>query len=287
MPAMSRFCIAGICVIGLGFTMMVVPDAAQTAPAPVIRKKFTNSVGMKFVRIPSGKFTMGSPADEPGRTVEEVQHEVEFTKPIFMGVYPVTQAQYKKVMEANPSYFSATGGGRALVAGIKTDDFPVEMVSWNSAADFCKKLSALAGEKGARRVYRLPTEAEWEYACRAGVKKPTAFHCGKVLNTTDANFTGSALNRSTKVGSYKPNAWGLYDFHGNVWHWCADYHHRDYYSKSPKKDPRGPATGFYRIIRGGSFGNSADNCRSAYRNHYGPTNTSQYVGFRVVCNIGG
>jgi formylglycine-generating enzyme required for sulfatase activity len=283
---MSRFYLAGSCLACLASAFILQPPPGQSAPAPVLRKKFNNSIDMKFVRIPAGKFTMGSPADEPNRRNEELQHEVEFKKPIYMGVYPVTQAQYKKVMGVNPSYFSATGGGRALVNGLKTDDFPVEMVSWSSAVDFCKKLSALAAEKGSRRVYRLPTEAEWECACRGGAKKPTAFHYGKTLNTKDANFVSSALNRSTKVGSYKPNAWGLYDFHGNVWHWCSDYHASDYYSKSPKKDPRGPATGFNRIIRGGSFGNTADNCRTAYRNQYGPGNTSQYVGFRVVCDLG-
>src|SRR5262249_46839160 len=148
----------------------------------------------------------------------------EITRPFYLGVFPVTQAQYQSVAGRNPSANSATGSERDNVAGLCTDDFPVEMVTWAAAVRFCKKLSALAAEKAAGRGDRLPTEAEWEYACRAGTS--TAFHFGDSLSSTQANFDGRGpyggaaqgpfLNRTSKVGSYRPNAFGLYDMHGNV-----------------------------------------------------------------------
>jgi formylglycine-generating enzyme required for sulfatase activity len=270
-------------------------DSGKSAPAPLITRHFTNSVKMKLVRIAPGKFLMGSPASSAGRGAEEHRHEVQISRPFFLGVYTVTQAQYQKVIGTNPSYFSRTGTGRALVGGLDTSHFPVETVSWDDAVAFCEKLSALPAEKRARRVCRLPSEAEWEYACRAGTTTP--FHFGKSLSSTQANFDGSrpygraakgpVLDRTCKVGSYKPNAWGLHDMHGNVWQFCADWHDPNYYKLSPRKDPAGPKAGTYRVIRGGSWVNPGQYCRAAMRTLEHPAATSYVIGFRVACDIGG
>jgi formylglycine-generating enzyme required for sulfatase activity len=170
----------------------------------------------------------------------------------------------------------------------------VDSVSYQDAVDFCARLSALPGEKGARRAYRLPTEAEWEYACRAGTRTP--FHFGKTLSSTQANFngnqpyegaaTGPSLGRTAKVGSYKPNAWGLYDMHGNVWQWVADrYGARNYYAEGPRKDPHCKAGPLY-MSRGGAYMSTGWMCRAAYRAFCQPVGTQQ-DGFRVACTIGG
>jgi formylglycine-generating enzyme required for sulfatase activity len=209
---------------------------------------------------------------------------VEITKTFYLGAYEVTQAQYRKVMGVNPSYFSATSGGKTSVAGQDTSNFPVENVSWHDAVEFCKKLSALAEEKQAKRTYRLPTEAEWEYACRGGRSSP--FHFGNTITPAKANFSGSNLSPTTSVGSYPPSDFGLYDMHGNVWEWCADWYSTDYYKQSPRKDPQGPKTGTSRVLRGGSWDNVARYCRAANRYDSDPGYRNGNVGFRVVCVVG-
>jgi formylglycine-generating enzyme required for sulfatase activity len=164
--------------------VLVRPDA-ELLPA----KEVTNALGMKLRLIPSGEFRMGSPEDEEGRSREEHPHEVRITRPFYMGIYPVTQAEYEKVIGKNPSWYSPTGGGKGYVKGLDTPRFPVEVVSWRDAVKFCEELSALPAERKAGRVYRLPSEAEWEYACRAGTKSPFAF--GRSLSSRQANFHGS------------------------------------------------------------------------------------------------
>ena len=222
-------------------------------------KEIDNSIGMKLVRIPTGKFTMGSPNGEKNRSEDEEQHEVEITKEFWLGIHEVTQKEFKAVMGYNPSYFSKDGEGKTGVtyitkpAGGKdkvpadTSGFPVENVSHEEAEEFCKKLTAKEAKSG--RKYRLPTEAEWEYACRGGAASSTPFHFGDTLSSSQANFNGNypyggadkgEYLRTCKVGSYKKNGFGLYDMHGNVWEWCADWYSKDYYSKSPAKDPPGP-----------------------------------------------
>jgi formylglycine-generating enzyme required for sulfatase activity len=283
-----------------------------TVEAAELVKEVTNSIGMKLVLIPAGKFTMGSPQEERDTAlasvpegsraqakswfeVEGPQHEVEISKPFYLGVYEVTQAEYEKVMGTNPSWFSATGSGKEKVEGKDTSRFPVENVSWNDAVEFCKKLSETPEEKRSGRVYRLPTEAEWEYSCRGGASsKP--FHFGDSLTSTQANFDGNYpyggadkgpyLERTTRVGSYDANAFGLYDMHGNVWEWCADWYSKDYYKDSPRKDPQGPATGTSRVLRGGSWGVYGWNCRSASRSGVDPGIRCGNVGFRVVLVAG-
>jgi formylglycine-generating enzyme required for sulfatase activity len=254
------------------------------APPPGPAKQVVNSIGMKLALIPAGKFLMGSPRDEKGRDDEEEQHEVEISRPFYMGIHEVTQGQYEQVMGKNPALFKGNGG---------RPDHPVENVSWQDANDFCDKLSALGKERAAQRVYRLPTEAEWEYACRGGARNPTAFHFGNSLSSTQANFNGNFpygdapkgpyLQRTSTVGSYQPNGFGLFDMHGNVREWCADRYDEDYYRNSPKKDPQGPENDRRRVVRGGSWGDLGRYCRAAGRNWYDPADRVDDVGFRVVC----
>jgi formylglycine-generating enzyme required for sulfatase activity len=177
---------------------------------------------------------------------------------------------------------------------LDTDDFPVEQVSWEDAQAFLKRLSALPAEVKTGRTYRLPTEAEWEYACRAGTSAP--FHFGNSLSSTQANFDGNHpyggaatepyLERTTRVGSYKPNALGLYDMHGNVWEWCNDWFAEDYYQESPRRDPSGPSDragpGGDRVLRGGGWEDDGQDCRSASRGRHSPGDRNCVVGLRAV-----
>jgi formylglycine-generating enzyme required for sulfatase activity len=252
----------------------------------------TNSIGMKFVKIPAGKFLMGSPESEVGSRIDERPvHEVEISRPFWLGVYEVTQAEYERVTGSNPSYFSATGAGAKKVAGISTERFPVEQVSWVEADEYCKKLSALPEEMKAGRAYRLPTEAQWQYACRAGTTTP--FHYGPALGSQDANINGNFpyggaprgpfLGRTTKVGSYRPNAFGVYDMHGNVAEMVADWYGRFYYKTSPSVDPPGPEQGADRVVLGGSWGTDAGRCRSGFRRSNATSGKAYFFGFRVVC----
>jgi formylglycine-generating enzyme required for sulfatase activity len=302
-------------------------DKEESALAPLVKKdtpgkeKFVkeekkeirNSIGMRLVRIPAGKFTMGSSKEEQDEALTELakvnrigkvsgsilnwyrfegpQHEVEITKAFYLGACEVTQAQYREVMGSNPSYFCAEGRGRNQVKGIDTSNFPVERVSWGDAVEFCKTLSGLPAERRAGSVYRLPTEAEWEYACRGGDSSSTPFHFGNSLSFTQANFDGNhpsggavagpAVNRTCEVRSYKPNKFGLYDMHGNVWEWCADWYAADF-GKSPPRDPRGPKSGVARVIRGGGWNHPGLDCRSARRDNGGPNRRNHDLGFRVV-----
>jgi formylglycine-generating enzyme required for sulfatase activity len=273
-------------------TLLLPGDGEGFAPAPVTAARLTNSIGMKFVRIRPGKFMMGSPADEKERRdTEGPRHEVQISRPFYLGVYEVTQEQYQKVMGSNPSAFSPTGTSRASVGGMDTKLFPVEQVSWEDTQKFCTTLTALPAERTAGRKYRLPTEAEWEYACRAGAKEHVPFTFGKTLSSKQANYDGNRpwadsprgpnLRRPTTVGSYKPNAWGLYDMHGNVWEYTADWYDAGYYKVSPKKDPTGPARGVDHPIRGGSWYNDGGWVRTATRGWHHIKNYG--IGFRVVC----
>ncbi len=257
--------------------------------------EFENSIGMKLVLIPPGTYLRGSPADEVGRRpAEGPQRRIEIPRALYMGIHEVTQAQYRRVTGTNPSYYSATGGGARAVAGKRTDRFPVENVSWNDAVAFCRRLSERAPEKRLKRAYRLPTEAEWEYACRAGTVTPFVF--GESLSSTQANFKGKYpyggappgpfIGHPTAVGSYPPNPFGLFDMHGNVWEWCHDWLGRDYYAVSPPVDPLGPLSGRRHVFRGGGWGVGAAACRSACRARvYLPRQFAYSLGFRVVVDL--
>ena len=243
-----------------------------------------NSLGMKLVSIKPGSFLMGGREGEAGyNALEEQLHHVEITRPFYLGMYQVTQYEYITVMGDNPSVFN--GYTR-----------PVEQISWKQAFEFCNKLSQLPAEKSEGRFYRLPTEAEWEYACRAG--SDTAFAYGHKLTALQARFCESVLSTpqpTMPVGMFPPNNWGLHDMHGNVWEWCSDWYQLDYYSKSPKADPKGPAKGTYHVLRGGSASVKAFECRSAIRGEsmmdkpYANSNVRFEAigdfGLRVVCEL--
>ena len=216
------------------------------------------SIKLDMVLIPAGRFRMGSPASENGRDNNETQHEVTLTKPFYMGKFEVTQEQWESVMGNNPS--SRTKGAK----------LPVTNVSWNDCQEFIKKLNA-----NTNGGYRLPFESEFEYACRAGTT--TAYSFGDSLTKVDANIDGD----STKaVGSYKPNAFGLYDLHGNVWEWCEDWYGS--LQDGEVTDPKGPATGEVRVLRGGSFFNGVSVARSSYRINITPSNRYETGGFRLA-----
>ncbi len=207
------------------------------------------------------------------QTIDSPQHRVRITKPFYLGVYEVTQGQYEEVMGKNPSSF-------------KGPDLPVESVSWEEATEFCRRLSTKEG-----RFYRLPTEAEWEYACRAGTTTPFAF--GETLSSEqDANFNGNGtygggmkgryVKMTMPVGSYRANTWGLYDMHGNVREWCADWYGESYYATSPRDDPPGPPSGSYRVDRGGGWSRGPIYCRSAGRFRHAPDAKGDNLGYRVA-----
>jgi formylglycine-generating enzyme required for sulfatase activity len=253
-------------------------EGQKPANAPLPRD-VTNSIGMRVVLILPGKFVMGSPESEKGRNDDEDAHEVEITRPFYLGAFEVTQEEYLRVQGKNPSQFAPGPAGGSQVE--KSENrLPVENVSWNLAVEFCQRLSSLPEEKRERRIYRLPTEAEWEYSCRAGTTTP--YHTGASLIATQANCLGS---RTTPVGSFPPNAWGLYDMHGNVWEWCQDWYEPNFYQKSPRQDPRGPDEGEGRVLRGGSWLSTVSSCRAAYRSAFDAKVQSPTRGFRVVLEV--
>jgi formylglycine-generating enzyme required for sulfatase activity len=277
--------------------VVLLPGSQGRAPAPP-KRPITNSLGMRLVWIKPGKFVIGSPREEKNRGTDEQQHKVEITRGFYLGAYEVTQGEYEKIMGTNPSRFCPAGGGRELVKGMSTSKFPVECVSYESAVQFCARLSTSAAEKREKRVYRLPSEAEWEYACRAGSSDPFAH--GSSLSSTQANFDGNApyggaakgpnLERTCQVGSYKPNAWGLFDMHGNVSEWCSDWYADwfvDAYGHPTKINPKGPAKGLWRVIRGGGYNGKGMLCRAAIRGRFQPADRYDWLGFRVACDLSG
>jgi len=240
------------------------------------KKSFTNSFGMKFVYIPPGTFMMGSPLTESGRDNDEKQHSVTLTEGFYIQTTEVTQGQWKAVMGNNPSFFKNCG-----------DDCPVEQVSWNDAQELILKMNQMVGSGR----YRLPTEAEWEYACRAGSKTAVAnggiseLECGHDSNLDAMGwYCGNARKKTHPVAQKNPNAWGLYDMHGNVFEWCQD-RYGDYYSISVT-DPTGPMGGLYRVYRGGGWNFGAKLCRSADRLKFTPDYKSRVLGFRLLRQSG-
>jgi uncharacterized protein (TIGR02996 family) len=263
--------------------------AGVKPPLPAV----TNSIGMRFVHVPPGRFLMGSPETEEERSDDEgPQHEVEITRAFLLGVYPVTQEEYEQVTGSNPS-------GRSK-AKTEAKRFPVESVSWDEAVAFCERLSALPEEVAAGRTYRLPTEAEWEYACRGGrlfqhLSAPFYFTLPTfALDATLANFDGNYpygggqkgpyLKLPSLVGSYPANPLCLFDMHGNVWEWCHDWFGEDFYADpNAGKDPAGPTTGTSRVLRGGSWSSDGRYCRAAFRYNYDPGDRSNGgFGFRIA-----
>ncbi len=254
-------------------------------PLPQPRRDWTNSIGMKLARIEPGSFLMGS-TDGTGDEDEHPQHEVRITRPFYLGVTEVTQAQYEAVMDGNPSWFASTGQGKDKVAGQSTSQHPVENVSWLDAVKFCNKLSEMEGRKpfyeineGTVRVpdwkasgYRLPTEAEWEYAC-GGDPADLNEH---------AWFEGNSGSVTHPVGKKLTNRFGLHDMPGNVWEWCWDAYDKDYYKQSPPDDPPGPSQAADRVLRGGCWSDYPRNCRSANRYGFTPDDRNFDLGFRLA-----
>ena len=207
---------------------------------------------------------------------EAPKHRVKITRPFCLGLCEVTQGEYERVMGSNPSRYKGD------------PNRPVEMVSWQDAVEFCRTLSELPKEKGAGAVYRLPTEAEWEYACRAGTETRYSFGDDAALLGQHAWWNRNSQGRTQPVGRLKPNAFGLLDMHGNAWEWCADWSGADYYAKSATDDPTGPDSGVGRVLRGGSWsGGNLVGFRCAYRNfayddHNAVGGRRQDFGFRVA-----
>jgi|GEM_PF-1168316 len=298
--AASLFCFTGICFGGL---------TVFSAAFPAL---FSMQSPANFVLIRGSEFTMGSPETEVGRSTDETQHQVKVND-FYMSKYEVTVAEFRRFIaesgyptdaeKAGDSYV-LNGSEAVLTKGVNwrhgvsgkvrpksEDNHPVVHVSWNDAVEYCRWLSEKTG-----KWYRLPTEAEWEYACRAGSR--TAFNTGGNITTAQANYDGNyPYNKNRKgqyrartvaVESFEPNAWGLYNMHGNVWEWCDDVYSGTYYDECKAKglveNPGGPAPekGSLRVIRGGSWINDAECCRSAYRYYNTPDNRDDYVGFRPV-----
>jgi formylglycine-generating enzyme required for sulfatase activity len=224
-----------------------------------------NSIGIKLAYIPPGNFTMGSPKTEPGRIANETQSQIAFARGFRIGVTEVTQKQWRQIMGTNPSFFQG-------------DDLPVERVTWREAVEFCQRLSEKEGKR-----YRLPTQAEWEYACRAGTT--TAYYSGgNQMALAEAGwYLGNSDNHSHPVARKKPNPWGLYDMHGNVSEWCAarpDGERGNATSRQLDREERA-----LRDLRGGSWGLGADECRSASRLSNAGTFRYFDLGLRVVCEL--
>ena len=225
-------------------------------------KQYANSIGMEFVLIPSGSFLMGS---KSGEEDEAPVHKVTISKPFYLGKYEVTQEQWEAVMQSNPS----KNKGR---------NNPVERVSWNDAQEFVNRLNAKEGHNR----YRLPTEAEWEYAARAGTNTASSFGNNANELSSHAWWKENSGNTTHPVGQKKPNPYGLYDIYGNVWEWVQDWHGEKYYAKSPGTDPKGPSSGNARVRRGGGWDGDAWECRSAYRSCTMPDLLDSYIGFRLA-----
>jgi formylglycine-generating enzyme required for sulfatase activity len=266
----------------------------QTAQA--FTEDLGDGTGMTLVLIPAGRFTMGSPEEEPERRKSEGPQHAVSVPGFFMGQYPVTQAQWRAVCQLPPVKREL----KPEPSRFKGDRRPVEQVSWYDAVEFCQRLS-----RHTRRDYRLPSEAEWEYACRAGTTTP--FHFGETLTTDLANYRGTddeTLNWSgsygrgpkgiyrqetTDVGWFEvTNAFGLYDMHGNVWEWCADYWHENYQG-APTDGSAWLKGGDekWRVLRGGSWNYGPRYCRSANRDWDNPDFTDYTYGFRVICSAPG
>ena len=252
----------------------VAPDLAREATAMLERLRAAgkktrvagqgsrNPLGMEFVWIPAGEFLMGSPSHEEGRDSDERQHEVRISQGFWMGKYEVTQREWERVMGANPSHFESCGAR-----------CPVEQVLWEDVQEFIGRLNE--GESGSGYVYRLPTEAEWEYAARAGT---TGARHGELDSI--AWYDGNSGDRTHRVGQKRANGWGLHDMLGNVWEWTADWYGD--YPSGTVKDPRGPSTGSRRVTRGGGWDSDARYVRSANRGTYSPGYRNGYFGFRLV-----
>ena len=291
--------LVGLLMVGCGEDAQkeaVQEDEAENNNVAPFGEKFTiPDLNLTMIWVKPGTFMMGSPGSEklPSGTFKipsvltETQHQVTLTKGFYLGKYELTQAQWKKVMGNNPSKWKKVMGNNP--SSFKGTDRPVERVSWDDAVAFCKKLTEM--EKKAGRVpegmaYQLPTEAQWEYACRAGTT--TAYSWGNTIAPSNTNyiarfstrdFRSPLRMRTTFVGQYAANPWGFHDMHGNVSEWTADWY--DDYPSGAVTDPEGPASGSFRVLRGGSWRTGGTNLRSAKRSALLPRIRFDALGFRV------
>jgi formylglycine-generating enzyme required for sulfatase activity len=250
-------------------------------------------VTLELVLIPPGKFYMGSPEEEKSRLPNEgPQHTANLSRAFYLGKYEVTQEQWEQVMGSNPSWFSLLGEGKELVSRVDTKRFPVERISFDDAQAFLRKTSTK------ERTYRLPTEAEWEYACRGGMfaKNSSPFQIGEdyldSLSSNMASFDGSRpygdgergkkRERPVPVGTFAANPFGLFDMHGNVQEWCQDRFAADSYKDAPSRDPTGPTAGAEHVLRGGAWNSPGEECRAAARRGLGRSWRYNDVGLRVA-----
>lgn len=252
--------------------VFTIQDKSNTATGtgilhPVTNLLFTNSFGMSFRLIEAGTFTMGSATTEAGRDGDEgPQHQVTLSQAWQIQTTEVTQGQYKAIMGNNPANFNNCGL-----------DCPVEQISWNDVQGFIAKLNT-QGEG----IYRLPTEAEWEYAARAGTTTPWSFGEQTDWSGYYGWYDTNSLSKTHPVAQKLPNAWGLFDMHGNVWEWVEDWYDPTGYTNAASTNPRGPATGSNRVTRGGGWGSQPSRLRSAYRYNFVPEFSNSYLGFRLV-----
>lgn len=259
----------------------------------------TNSIGMKLTLIPAGAFMMGSPEGESERQKDEgPAHRVRITKPFYLGACEVTVVQFREFVNATGYKTDAekdgkggwgyTGDDKKLFKqdpkytwrnpGFSQNaDHPVVNVSWNDAVAFC---GWLGGKESSN--YRLPTEAEWEYACRAGSTSRYCFGDNRTQVTNYGWVKQNSRNAPQQVGKLRPNAWGLYDMHGNLCEWCMDAYDATFYARSPGRDPRGPQVGQHRVLRGGCFNVDGAHCASSTRMHAMPNGRTYVTGLRVV-----
>ena len=255
----------GVVFMALCMLLFIVMPGVSWA----VENTHTNSIGMEFVFIPAGSFMMGTdPNFEEGYSHESPLHKVTISCSFYLGKYAVTQVQWVAVMGSNPSRFKGRNN-------------PVEMVSWNDTQEFIKRLNAKEGHNR----YRLPTEAEWEYAARAGTSSAYFFGDDKNALSEYAWYMGNSGDKARPVGQKQPNAWGLYDIYGNVWEWVLDWYEKSYYANSPETDPKGPPSGKNRVRRGGSWSRTDDTCRSAYRSYRTPAFRYDNMGFRLALSL--
>jgi formylglycine-generating enzyme required for sulfatase activity len=241
------------------------------ATADELANTYTNSIGMKFVLVPAGTFMMGADIDiEEADDNELPRHQVKISKPFYLGVYEVTQGQWEALMGNNPSKF-------------KGNDNPVEMVSWEEVQAFITRLN----QKEGHSLYRLPTEAEWEYAARAGSTSSYYFGDDKSQLGDYAWYNSNSGETSHPVGQKHPNAWGLYDMIGNINEWTGDWYGETYYANSPSADPTGPISGDIRVVRGCGWTLITFYCRLANRGMSKPTDRNEHKGFRLVLSLEG
>jgi formylglycine-generating enzyme required for sulfatase activity len=276
-PEFSIDVVDTLALVLRGSTTRTEPIKVESTRIESVRVESTKVMPSGFVRINGGTFLMGSPLNEPERYSNEVQHQVTVSS-LYVGKYEVTQTEYQAVMGTNPSDF-------------KGYNLPVENISWYDAVEYCNRLSQREGLTPAYQIsgtnvtcdwnangYRLPTEAEWEYACRAGTT--TAYNTGNTISTNTGWYKDNSNSATHPVGQKSANVWDLYDMHGNVWEWCWDWY--DKYSSIEQTNPRGPSSGSSRVLRGGSWFIYGRDLRSAYRNYSSPFGRSNNIGFRLV-----